>query len=81
MHPCLGYIYFTLVCAHPTQVMAFVSLASSLSSEKQNKLAQLLFKTHMSYLDSNANESERKLIKQQFQKCFEEVNIQYIQCT
>ena len=55
------------------QVIEVMSLATSLSSEKQNKFAQLLYKTHMSYLDSEATSS----IFQHFLKCFQKVSKTY----
>ena len=52
--------------------MEIVSLATSLSEEQQNKFAQLLFKTHMSYLD--AEEDQPKSTSLHFQKCLQKVN-------
>ena len=56
------------------QVMEVVSMATSLSSEEQqNKFAQLLFKTHMSYSDTEENQTS--LINPYFQKCLQKVNL------
>jgi hypothetical protein len=56
--------------------MDVVSLATSLSSEEQqNKFAQLLFKTHMSYLDTEDNQSKTSWINLHFQKCLQKVNL------
>ena len=55
--------------------METISLATSLGSkEQQNKFAQLLFKTHMNYLDTEVNQSETNMIRLQFHKCFQKVN-------
>ena len=56
------------------QVMEVVSMATSLSSEEQqNKFAQLLFKTHMSYSDTEENQTN--LINLHFQICLQKVNL------
>ena len=55
------------------QVMEVVSMATSLrSEEQQNKFAQLLLKTHMSYSDTEENQTS--LINLHFQKCLQKVN-------
>ena len=46
-----------------------VSLASSLSREKQNRLAHLLYKTHMTHSATEINQSESTL----YQTCFKKV--------
>ena len=48
-------------------------MATSLHcKEQQNKFAQLLFKTHMSYSDTEENQTS--LINLHFQKCLQKVN-------
>ena len=69
---------FVVVCVG-MQLTEMISPATSLSSEEQqNKFAQLLFKVHMSYLDTEVNQSETSLINLHFQKCFEKVNLTLI---
>ena len=54
------------------QVMEIITLETNLSHEKQNKLAQLLYKTHMCYLDSETNQTNK--ISQSFCVCFRKVS-------
>ena len=51
------------------QLVEVVSPAAVLNKEKQNKLAQLMYKTYMSYSETEVKQSQKE-----FQTCFMKVS-------